>query len=269
MFLNLEILPESFWTLFFLLMGACFGSFANVAIYRMPAGASVVKPGSHCQSCKAPVKWYDNIPLISYWLLGGKCRNCNAKFSVRYFMVELITAALFVLCYLQYGLSWYTLELCIFTVMAVIASGIDLDHMILPDSLTLTGLGLGLLGAVINPERSFWDGLAGAIIGGGVLWAVAVAYTLLRKEEGMGGGDIKLLAWIGSLAGAMSIPFIIMVSSILGTIVGVILMRSSTKGLKTIIPFGPYLVFGAYVYFFGGDLLAKAYLGFFIPALVE
>jgi leader peptidase (prepilin peptidase)/N-methyltransferase len=269
MFSNLAILPESFWSIFTFLIGACFGSFANVAIYRMPVGGSVVKPGSHCLDCKTPVKWYDNIPLLSFWILRGKCRSCGAKFSIRYFFVELITAVLFLLCYLQYGLSWYTLELSIFTVMAVIASGIDLDHMILPDSLTLTGLGLGLIGALVNPERSFWDGLAGALIGGGVLWAVAVAYTMLRKEEGMGGGDIKLLAWIGSLAGSMSIPFIIMTSSIAGTIIGVIVMRSSAKGLKTVIPFGPYLVFGAYVYFFGGDLLAKAYLGLFIPALVE
>jgi leader peptidase (prepilin peptidase)/N-methyltransferase len=267
MFLNDAIFSNSFIGTFCFCIGACFGSFANVLIYRIPKGESVVLPGSRCQSCGVPIRWFDNIPIFSWFLLRGKCRKCKASYSIRYALVELITATLFLFLFLRLGLSWTLLEYFIFTVMAVSASGIDLDHMILPDVFTLSGLGIALLGSLINPERQFLDSLLGFLAGGGFLWSVAYGYYLLRKEEGMGGGDIKLLAWIGALLGWKSIPFIILSSSLVGALFGLILMIQSKKGLKLAIPFGPYLVFGAYLFIFGGEELAQWYIKLFIPEL--
>jgi leader peptidase (prepilin peptidase)/N-methyltransferase len=268
MFLNDAIFSNSFIGTFCFFLGACFGSFANVLIYRIPKGESIVLPGSRCQSCGTPVKWYDNIPILSWFILRGKCRSCKASYSIRYALVELTTAVLFLVLFLRVGcLSWTLLEYFIFTVMAVAASGIDLDHMILPDVFTLGGLVLALVGSLLNPERHFLDSLIGFLAGGGFLWSVAYGYYLLRKEEGMGGGDIKLLAWIGALLGWKSIPFIILTASLVGAVFGLLMMLKSKKGLKLAIPFGPYLVFGAYLFILGGEELAQWYIRLFIPEL--
>lgn len=252
---------------FFFLLGASLGSFANVVIYRLPKDESVVKPRSHCYSCKTPVKWYDNIPILSWFILRGKCRHCGAKFSFRYPLVEFIMASLFVLSYHYIGLSWTLLEYLIFIFGLVVCTFIDLDHMILPDEFTLSGIVLGLVGAALNPQRDFLDSLFGVLMGGGFLWGMAYVYYLLTKQEGMGGGDIKLLAWIGALLGWKAIPFVIMSSAIVGSVVGLIVARKQKAGLKTVIPFGPYLALGALLYIFGGETIALWYLNLFLPGL--
>ncbi len=252
---------------YFFVVGACFGSFANVIIYRLPKNLSVVRPGSHCYACGKSVRWYDNIPLISWWVLRGRCRDCQAPFSIRYWLVELITAVLFAGLYYYYGFTWTLLEYLIFAFGLVVCTFIDFDHMILPDEFTLSGILLGLLGAFLNPDRLFLESLWGVLFGGGFLWAIAYIYYAFTKREGMGGGDVKLLAWIGAILGWKAVPFVILLSSIIGTFVGLGFSIGKNTGLKTVIPFGPYLALASIIYIFGGSSLAQWYFNLFIPTL--
>lgn len=247
--------------------GALFGSFANVIILRLPRGESVVTPRSRCQSCQALVAWYDNIPIVSFFVLRGKCRQCRASFSWRYPLVEFLMAVLFTAVYIAVGWNWLLVEYLVFVFGLVTVTFIDFDHMILPDSFTLTGIILGLLGGALNPLRSFFPSLYGVLLGGGFLWLVAWVYYVWRKEEGMGGGDIKLLAWIGAVLGWASIPYVILVSSLIGSFVGIVLATVQRSGLKTAIPFGPYLSLAALTYLLGGHEIANWYLRLFFPWL--
>ncbi len=257
-------------------LGACLGSFANVVIFRLPAGLSVVRPGSYCWSCKAPIKFRYNIPILGWFILGGKCSNCKTPYSFRYPAVEMLMSALFIAAFLRFGWSWTLLEALIFIFGLVTVSFIDLDHMILPDKFTLSGILLGLSGAALSPERSFWPALYGVLLGGGFLWAVAYLYAIVRQREGMGGGDIKLLAWIGAVLGWPSVPFVILVASLFGSAVGIIAMFRSKQGhshqsegdsqLKGVgsfaIPFGPFLAGAALLYLLlDGERLIDWYLG--------
>lgn len=260
-------MSETIFLSWFFILGAIFGSFANVVIIRMPQGKSVVRPRSHCGSCGKMIPWYDNIPIASYIIRMGRCRFCQARFSPRYMFVEILTGVLFALAYFYFGFSWFLLEALIFIFPLVICSFIDIDHMILPDEFTLSGIVIGLIGAALNPEREFLPALYGVLLGGGFLLALAYVYYLLTGQEGMGGGDIKLLAWIGAVLGWQAIPFVITISAILGTILGLILTRKQSQGLKTVIPYGPYLVAAALLYLFSGQTLAEMYLNLFIPGL--
>lgn len=252
---------------FLFLLGACIGSFANVVIYRLPANKSVVRPGSHCGACGKPVRWYFNIPILSWFLLRGKCAECGTSFSFRYCLVEILTATLFVMAWYFVGPSWFLLEILIFLACLVICSFIDIDHFILPDVFTLSGIVIGLLGSLLNPERSFYDAILGVLFGGGFLWAISYFYFLVRKEEGMGGGDIKLLAWIGAVLGWKAIAFVIISSSVIGSVFGIWAAIRSKKGMKTVIPYGPYLALGSVLWIFGGESLGLWYLKLFLPFL--
>jgi len=258
---------DTFYTTMFFLFGAIFGSFANVVIYRLPLGQSVVAPRSRCMNCEKPIAWYDNIPIFSWFILRGRCRHCGQRYSFRYAAVETLMGVTFVALYLKLGLCWLLLEYLIFAFGLITASCIDLDHMILPDVFTLSGIALGLVGAAVNPEREFLPALFGFLLGGGSLWAVAAIYALLRKQEGMGGGDIKLLAWIGAVLGWTSVPFVVIISSLVGSLVGLIVMARTKGNLSQAIPFGPYLAFGAILYILCGHALAQLYIHFFIPSL--
>ena len=246
-------------------LGCLLGSFGNVVILRLHMGESVIRPRSRCPQCKKPIRWYDNVPILAWFWLKGRCRDCGVKISFRYPLVELITGALFAAVFWRYGWQWYTLELLPFVWALVVVSFIDLDHMILPDVFTLSGIVLGLLGATLNPQRDFMGALAGALMGGGFLWAIAYLYFVLRKEEGMGGGDAKLLAWMGAVLGWTSVPFVIMVSSVVGSLVGLGYAFRSQSGLKSVIPFGPYLAMAAVLYVLGGESIAFWYIGLFLP----
>ncbi len=260
-------LPSSLVYGFLFVYGSILGSFSNVIIHRWPKGQSVVTPRSRCPRCEMPIKWYDNIPIISWILLAGKCRKCRAPISWRYPLVEALMGFSFVGAFYFFGPTWYFLEVSILLFGLITVSFIDIDHFLLPDIFTLSGIVLGLVGAALNPERSFWDSLIGFLMGGGFLWAIAYLYFVFRKEEGMGGGDIKLLAWIGAVLGWKAIPFVIISSSLIGTVGGVLTAMKSRNGMKTVIPFGPYLALGAVLYLFGGEALAHWYLGLFIPEL--
>ena len=187
------------------------------------------------------------------------------KYPVRPLVIELLMAVLFVLLFQFVGWKYLLLEYLIFTFALVVASAVDLEQMILPDSLTLSGIVIGLAGALLNPEygREFWPALAGVLMGGGFLWFIAVLYYYLRKEEGLGGGDIKLLAWIGAVLTWKAVPFVILLSCFTGLFTGIIMMFRSKNYLQQSIPFGPYLAFSAWVYIFYGKELAHLYLSFF------
>jgi leader peptidase (prepilin peptidase)/N-methyltransferase len=253
---------------FVFILGLLWGSFGNVVIYRLPEKLSVVTPRSRCPKCLTQIAWYDNIPVLSWLILRGKCRACGARISVRYPLVELLTGIVLAAIFHKYGYQWITLEYLIFAWSLIVVSMIDLDHMILPDVFTLSGIVIGLVGAAVNPERSFPEALIGVLVGGGFLWAIAYFYLLLRKEEGMGGGDIKLLAWMGAVLGWTSIPFIVLVSSVLGSLVGLVLAMRSKAGLKSVIPFGPYLALAALLFILDGKQIGLWYIGLFLPDLV-
>jgi leader peptidase (prepilin peptidase)/N-methyltransferase len=232
------------YLVFFFLFGAIFGSFANVLILRMPAEESLLTP-SRCGSCKEPVGWLNNIPILSYFILRGRCARCGAKFSIRYPLVEFIMAFLFALSYYRLGLTWFLPEFLIFVFGSVTAAFIDIDHFILPDEFTLGGLVLALIGAAINPERSFWDAVIGMLVGGGFLYLTAVLYFKYKGIEGMGGGDIKLLGWIGALMGWQSIIYVIMVSCVTGTLYAIGRRITHKKGFNEPIQFGPFIILAA------------------------
>lgn len=230
----------------------------------MPASLSILGR-SRCAQCKTQIAWYHNVPLIGYFILRGRCANCKEKYSIRYPLVEFIMATLFAVVIYQYDVTWTTLEYLIFVFGLVTASFIDYDHMILPDEFTLGGLVLAFIGAILNPEREFIEALIGLLFGGGILWLVAYVYYIFTGREGLGGGDIKLLAWMGCLMGWKAIPFIILSSSILGSIVGLIVSNRSQDGLKAMIPFGPFLAIGALLYLLGLKSIGIWYVQLFFP----
>ncbi len=248
--------------LLFFVLGAIIGSFLNVCIYRLPRERSIVKPSSSCPHCEKAIPFYDNIPLLSYLLLRGKCRHCGGRISVRYFAVELITGLLFVILFRAWGLS---LELGVFLVFVcclIVLSFIDLEFRIIPDVLSLGGLLVGLAFSFFRPSFDYKDALLGILLGGGVLWAIASAYQLVRKQEGMGGGDVKLLAMIGAFCGVKGVLFSLVCGSLAGTLVGVPLMIVKHADARYALPFGPFLSFGALLYVLTGDRLIYAFINF-------
>lgn len=254
------MLPTQLWAVFLFMFGAVTGSFLNVCIYRLPLGQSVIAPRSRCMGCGAPVAWYDNIPLISWFLLRGRCRNCQASFSIRYPLVELLTGVLTLLLFLRFGLSIPFLIYSLLTAALIVITFIDFDHQIIPDEISLPGIGLGFLASFFLPESSWLASLLGIVAGWGSLALVFYVYLWLTGREGMGGGDAKLLAMLGAFLGIKAVPFIIFASSLVGSIVGLTLMALQRKDRYLAIPFGPYLAMGAVLYIFYGTWLINWYL---------
>ncbi len=255
-----------FQDLFVFLLGSCFGSFANVIIYRLPLNKSLLTP-SHCVVCNKKVPWHKNIPLFGYFFAKGKCGNCNSKFSIRYPLVEFIMACLWLGIFYNYSFSWNTIEYLILSFGLVVCSFIDLDHMILPDEFTLGGIVVGFVFSFLNPERQVIDSIIGILFGGGIFFLVGYIYHLFTGREGLGGGDVKLLAWLGSILSWQAIPFIILTSSVLGSIVGIYISRNDKEKLKAVIPFGPFIALAALLYIFGLKSVGIAYINLFFPGL--
>ncbi|CAH2030695.1 prepilin peptidase [Trichlorobacter ammonificans] len=241
-------------------LGAVTGSFLNVCIYRMPLEQSVVSPGSRCMACGTPVRWFDNIPILSWVLLRGRCRSCAAPFSIRYPLVELLTGLLCLLLFRKFGLTLSFAVLFLLCASLLVVTFIDFDHQIIPDEITLPGIAIGLLCSFILPEPSWRSSLLGILVGWGSLALVFYGYLWLTGREGMGGGDAKLLAMIGAFLGLKAIPFVIFVSSLVGSLVGLSLMALQGRDRHLAIPFGPYLVAGAILYLFFGPQLISWYL---------
>jgi leader peptidase (prepilin peptidase)/N-methyltransferase len=249
------------------LLGLCVGSFLNVCIYRLPAEASIVHPGSMCPVCKTPIRPYDNIPLLSYLLLLGKCRRCKTPIPIRYPLVELMTGLLALAVLARFGPTLTAGVLFIFCAALVVVTFIDIDHQIIPDVISLPGIPIFFLSRLILPHPDALTALLhsalGILAGGGSLFLVAWTYQALTGKEGMGGGDIKLLAMIGALVGWKGVLFTIFAGSSTGCLVGFLLMASAPKGsdgMKLRVPFGPFLSLGALLYLFWGPYLIRWYL---------
>ena len=252
-----------FMNILITVLGAALGSFLNVLIYRLPEETSIIFPASRCPHCRKAIRFYDNIPVISYILLKGRCRECHEKISFRYPLVELITAVLSLLLFWKFGLTFQYLFSFIFVCALMVITFIDLDHQIIPDVITLPGIPIFFLAAVFAMNLRFLDAFLGFLIGGGCLYGIAFVYELVTKREGMGGGDIKLLAMIGAFLGWQSLLFVLLVSSLLGAVVGISLMMVKGQDMKYAVPFGPFLSFAAVAYIFFGDYAIRLFL--FMP----
>ena len=248
------------WYIISIIFGAIVGSFLNVCIYRLPKEESVVWPGSHCPHCKNPIKFYDNFPLISYLLLRGKCRYCKGPISAQYPLVEGITALSSLVLFMRFGPSLAYITYFAFVAALMVITVIDLYHQIIPDVISLPGIGVGLLASLIIPQITFFNSLIGVLLGGGSLFLVATLYQWLFKREGMGGGDVKLLAMIGAFLGWKAVILTILLGSLIGSIIGISIMVLKGKDFKYAIPFGPFLSLGAVISLFYGEILIKWYL---------
>ena len=239
---------------FSFLFGICIGSFLNVVIYRLPMNRSVVHPGSCCPHCGNPVRFYDNIPLLSWLILFGVCRDCGAAISSRYFYVEALTGVLTLLVITTHGLTVVAILYAILVWILVAVAMIDLDFQIIPDELSIGGLLVGILASYFLPV-GLSGALFGALVGGGVFYVLAILYP-----GGMGGGDIKLMAAIGAFVGWKFALLTIFVGSALGAIVGIIAMIAFKKGRKSRIPFGPFLSTGGIAAILWGGPIIEWYL---------
>ncbi len=240
----------------FTLTGAAIGSFLNVCISRIPEGISIVFPSSRCPQCGHPIRFYDNIPLIGFLLLGGKCRDCGERISYRYPLVELLTAFFAWLLFGTYGMTPAYPAVFLFICTLIVITFIDLDHQIIPHILTLSGIPVFAVLAVLFLGLTTVDAFLGIMIGAGTLYFVAVYYEALTGREGMGGGDINLLAMLGAFLGWKALLFILLVSSLLGAIVGILLILGKGKDMRYAVPFGPFLCVAAVIHLFLGDFLS-------------
>jgi leader peptidase (prepilin peptidase)/N-methyltransferase len=254
---------------FAFVFGAIIGSFLNVCIWRLPRDESIVHPGSHCPQCGAPVRPVDNIPLLSYALLRGRCRQCATPISFRYPLVEILMGLLIVVLLHRFGVSPAFVAYTVFTAALVVVSFIDLDHQIIPDVISLPGIAVGLACSLLGIGPSILDSAAGALLGGGLLLAVAVGYHALTKREGMGGGDIKLLAMIGAFLGWRAVLVTLVLGSLSGALVGMALIVGRGAGTRVPIPFGPFLALGAICALLFGDSLIEWYLSFAFYGMTE
>jgi leader peptidase (prepilin peptidase)/N-methyltransferase len=248
------------------ILGAIFGSFLNVVILRLPReDSSIVFPASHCPGCLAPLNWYENSPLLSFIVLRARCRHCGMKISWQYPLVETAMALLSLALFLHFGPTWLFGIYFLFCAALLAIFVIDLQHQIIPDLISLPGIVLGFAAAFVNPLVTWQSSLLGILAGGGILYLVAAGYYLFTKREGMGGGDIKLLAMIGAFLGWQSLLFVIFSSSILGSLVGIGAMVKQKKGGKTVIPYGPFLALAAVLYLFFQVEIRELFVTLYLP----
>lgn len=245
------------------ILGAIIGSFLNVCIYRIPAGKSIISPPSHCPKCENRIRWYQNIPIFSYLFLGGRCGFCWERIPLRYTLVEALTGLLYVTVLYLFGMNLFTLIFWLFVSALIVITFIDLDHQIIPDVISLPGIVIGFCCSFFIPWVSWLDSFLGILLGGGILFVIAWLYEALTKREGMGGGDIKLLAMIGSFLGWKSIFPIIFFASLAGTVIGVPLMLFKKEDSRLALPFGPFLALSAIIYLFWGAEIIEWYLAFY------
>ena len=241
--------------------GAIVGSFLNVCIHRLPRGKSIVWPASACPACGRELSWFENVPIISYTLLGGRCRSCRAPISMRYPVVELVTALLFAACAWAYGPTLLFVSRVLFGSALVVLFAIDLEHHLLPNVVTLPGIIVGFVFSLFLPP-GWVDSLIGLVVGGGGLFLIAEGYYRLRREEGLGMGDVKMLAMIGAFLGWKLTIVTLMMASLAGSIIGVLLIATRRGDMKYALPFGTFLALGAAVAGTVGPRLIDWYLGF-------
>ena len=245
------------------LFGLCVGSFLNVVIARLPASKSIAHPGSACPRCGTLIAWYDNLPVLSYLLLSARCRTCKESISWRYPLVELSTAALFLLATLRFGWSLQLLSALVLLSMLVAITGIDFDHQIIPDVLSLPGIVLGLLFSLVPGEIGWINSGLGLVVGGGAFVVIIAGSVLVLGQPGMGVGDVKLGAMLGAFLGWKLALLSILLSVLLGGPLAAALLATGRKGRRDPVPFGPFLALGGVISLFWGDALLAWYFGQF------
>jgi len=237
----------------FIIFGSLWGSFANVCIYRLPENKNVITGRSSCPNCKNKIPWYDNIPLLSFILLMGKCRLCKKPIDLQYFIVELISAISFLSIYYFFGLTLAALLLLILSIFFIIIFFIDLKHFIIPNVLTFPLMIIGFLKS-FDPNLNqtifpnYINSLIGGLFGYSIIWSIIFFYKKIRKKEGMGLGDAKLMAVIGFWFGWVSIPFTIFISSVVALILVIPSLINQSRKMSSEIPFGPYIIIGCILY---------------------
>ena len=241
-------------------LGLVVGSFLNVCIHRLPRDQSIVSPGSRCGSCRRPLAWFENIPLVSYTVLRGQCRTCGAGISLRYPIVEALTGALFAAAWWWYGPGVLFVSRAIFGCALIVLFTIDLEHHLLPNVITLPGIVVGFALSFLA-EPGWVSSLLGILLGGGLLYATAEAYYRVRHEEGLGMGDVKMLAMIGAFLGWKLTFVTVMMPSIAGSVVGGLMILFGRGGMKTALPFGTFLALGAALAAAVGPAVLEWYLG--------
>lgn len=280
-----KMLPEQMIAVFVFLFGLIIGSFLNVCISRLPAGKSVVRPRSRCPKCGKEIRAYDNIPVLSYFFLAGKCRNCKTRISPVYPAVELLTGVLFFACYMVFGNSILTVKWAAFSAVLLVLIFTDWRERILPDAVNFTGLGIALVISFFVPPSdgtaawlanrmfdfpppapviSFADAVIGAAVGGGLLWLVGEAYFRLRGREGMGFGDVKMMLMAGAFLGLRRTLLTILFGSLLGALLGAIFILASRKGSNYELPFGAFLGAAALLVVFFGTPVVIWYQSLFV-----
>jgi len=246
----------------FALAGLMIGSFLNVCIYRLPRRESIVWPASHCTACNRPLAWFENMPVIGWLALRGRCRTCGSPISVMYPLVEVTTGVVFAGGALVYGLSPLLFVRLAFACALIVLFVIDLQHRILPNVITLPGIAAGFVASVFLPP-GWLSSAIGILAGGGILFAIAEAYYRLRGIEGLGMGDVKMLAMIGAVLGWPLMLLTLVLASFAGSVVGVGLMASGRGGMQAALPFGTFLALGALVAAVAGDPILSWYLAFY------
>lgn len=237
-------------------LGTMVGSFLNVVITRLPRGESVFTPPSHCLTCGVRIRWSDNVPLLSYLWLRGRCRSCGSRIEWRYPVVEGVTGVVFALSVLRFGLTPAVFPALFFLSALVAITAIDLKQQLIPDRITLPGIAVGLLASLVTPHRSLIDALIAAVVGGGIFFLI-----ILVSRGGMGGGDMKLAAMMGAFLGLRLTLVALFLAVFLGGLVAAVLLVGGRRGRKDPLPFGPFLAVGAGASLFWGEALLRLYLG--------
>jgi len=243
------------------LFGAVIGSFLNVCIHRLPRGTSIVWPASACPACGRPLSWFENIPIASYLFLRGRCRTCGAPISARYLVIEALTAAMFAVAWWYYGPGPMLISRLIFGCALIVLFAIDLEHHLLPNVITLTGIVIGFLLSFTTDQPGWRSSLIGIVAGGGVLFLIAEIYYRVRHEEGLGMGDVKMLAMMGAFLGWPLAILSLMIASVAGTIIGIGLIITRRGTMKYALPFGTFLAIGAAVSAAAGPAILRWYFG--------
>lgn len=243
-------------------LGLSVGSFLNVVIHRLPLRTSVVRPSSRCPNCGYGLRWFDNIPVLSWLLLKGRCRKCGTPISIRYPIVEILTMLVFLLHWWTFGWTLLMAVRLLFACALIALFAIDLEHHLLPDRITLPGIATGLILSVIVPP-GIVEGMLGVILGGGVLWAIGEAYYRYSGQEGMGGGDVKMLAMVGAFLGWKLVLVTLVLSSVMGSLIGLLVIAIRRGGMKYALPYGTFIALGALAASLLGDRLIAWYVGLY------
>lgn len=256
--MSISYFPPVFIITVAAILGACFGSFSNVLIYRLPRNLSVVGPRSFCPACKTQVAWFDNIPLLSWLILRGKCRHCEERISPRYLILEVAGIVCVLVAFVRFGINMESAAAAVYLLLLLDIAIIDWQHMIIPHTLTITGMVLGVAFSFFTP-MGWFDSAMGLVLGAGIILAVSYGYKLLRGVVGMGGGDVMLMGMVGAFQGPWAVPAVLFGGAVMGTVYAVTVGRGKVSG-EAKLPFGTFLAAAALVVLLAGDLLWTAYM---------